>query len=232
MKCCFKSHRGRFLFEESTHECQLDPPRPDFLKCMTFRSAVEMWNKNAVKKPTITVWPILDLNPVSPDPCHMSHSLSHTHTHRSQEHSAQLLLRCKWFVSTHHWPNAAPSPPLSSVCSFLTLSVNAPPQSPLSPLHFCLCALFLLWFVSLPSVHHSFHFSDSWFVFSLLPQPRGPDEWVILLHGTQPSLSVFNNGSFDSLLSVFHWMAESESWKPRSYHKEHVNCETTKPTSD
>lgn len=101
-----------------------------FVKCMTFKSAAEMWNKSAVKKTTITGWPILGLNPVSNDPCH-THSLYHAH--RSQEHSAQLLLRCKWFVSTHHWPNAAPSPPLSSVCSFLTLSISAPPRAPLSP---------------------------------------------------------------------------------------------------
>lgn len=28
------------------------------------------------------------------------------------------------------------------------------------------------------------------------------------------------------------WMAESESWKPRRYHKEDVSREAAKPTSD
>ena len=117
--------------------------------------------------------------------------------------------RCKWFVSTPHWPNTAPSPPLSCVCSFLTLSINAPPPSPLSsPLHF--------FFASAPSRTHNLPLCPllvtvSIFLTCCLSAPLGPvapaltrpDEWVILLHCTQPSLSVFDNGSFDSFLPVF-----------------------------
>lgn len=91
----------------------------------------------------IIVLPILETNPVFPDPCH-----TRGHTQRSQAHSAHLPLRCKWFVSTHHWPNAAPSPPLSSVYSCWTLSITAPPRSPCSALHFPLLFVVFSSFVT------------------------------------------------------------------------------------
>lgn len=155
--------------------------------------------------------PIPELNPVSCNPCNTHTHTDLTCTHRSQDHFAQPLLRCKWFVSMHHWPNSAPSPPLSSTHSFLTLSITTPPQALRSP-----CT-----FVSVPSSSSSspttclFVLCSSYFPFfwlpicflsppsALWPSLAHLDEWVILLHCAQPSLSMFHNGSFDSFPLVF-----------------------------
>lgn len=60
----------------------------------------------------------------------------------------------------HHWPNAAPSPPLFSALSCWTLSITAPPQTPYSALHFPLLFVILSnflthFFVSLLPEEHS-----------------------------------------------------------------------------
>lgn len=154
--------------------------------------------------------------------------LTHTHTW-SRAHSAESLLRCKWFVPAHRWPKAALSPPLPSVCSFLTLSVKAPPWSP------------LLFSALLHSPHCSFHFLDPQFLlshsFPPLPQPRGPHLHILMneysrrIVLSQPR-PCFDNSSFYTFVTRAQLMAETESWKPCSYQKEHVNGKAIKPTSD
>lgn len=166
-----------------------------------------MWNRNAVKKGTITAWPILDLNPVSPDPCH-------THTQRSQEHSAQLLLRCKWFASMHHWPNAAPSPTLTPlpapswlcpsvlhlthpslfICTFCLLC-PLPPLLPIICL-FVLCSRYFFLFAIFPThelfslcslistalSHTSWWMSNLVSLYSAMPCPCSIMAHLILSH--------------------------------------------------
>lgn len=139
-----------------------------------------------------------------PDPCH-------THTQRSQEHSAQFLQRCKWFACMHHWPSAAPSPPLTPL--------PAPSWLRASELHLALPSLLLHFLSPVPSSSSSpiiclFVLCSWYFFFKLVicflsasPALRlsvtHPDECVILLHYTQPSLPVFDNSSFDSFPLVF-----------------------------
>lgn len=152
---------------------------PDFLKCMTFKSFEKRCEtKMLFKKPplqhvTSQTWTKFSHKK------HVSHTYKRTHIHlthkhASQEHSAQLLLRCKWFASMHHWPNAVPSPPLFSTQPCLTLSISAAPLALLSLFALTLLALFLLCFsynlspCPLLAVRLSFQF-----VFSVLSQPLG-----------------------------------------------------------
>lgn len=147
--CRFKSQRGRFPFGEITPTSMSARPTETWLFFKMHDISKCCWDIKLLKPPII-VLPILEMNPVFPDPCH-----THGHTQRSQAHSAHLPLRCKWFVSTHHWPNAAPSPPLSSVYSCWTLSITAPPQSPCSALHFPLLFVVFSNFISLLPQEHS-----------------------------------------------------------------------------
>lgn len=81
--------------------------------------------------------------------------------------------------------------------------------TPSPPLHFRLCALLFPHNLSLCPL---FIIVSIFLTHNLLslcsrgapwPSLTHFDEWVILLHCTQPSLSMFDNGSFDSFLSVF-----------------------------
>lgn len=130
------------------------------------------------------MWPILDGNPAPSDytlACSISHTYTRahklTHTQTSQTHSPQRPLRCKWFVSMHQRPNAAPSPPLSSACSSLAQSIRAPPHLPLSRLHYCLCPIHPL----LPPPTHNLSFCPLFEVFIF------PTQFVFSLRSVSPT---------------------------------------------
>lgn len=118
----------------------------------------------------------------------------------------------------------------------LLLHLLSPPSAPLDSVYQSSAPL---PFVLLSSLHHSFQFLlRSHIVVSLPPPgPRSPRAHVlmeeysrcIVLSHPRPC---FDNGSFDSFPNRVQSMAATESWKPCSYQKEHVNGEAIKPTSD
>lgn len=165
-------------------------------------------------KLTITVWPILDLNPVSPDPCH-------THTHAHTQKSRALC---------------SVAAEVQMVCLYASLTQGCSFTSSLLRLLLLDSELHL----SHPSLLCTFVLSSSSFPFFGLPvcclSPSGPRSRVlmneysccIVLSHPRPC---FDNGSFDSFPTRVQLMAETESWKPCSYQKEHVTGEAIKPTS-
>lgn len=167
-----------------------------------------MWNRNAVKKGTITAWPILDLNPVSPDPCH-------THTHREVK---STLLSCCWGANGLPLciidPNAAPSPTLTPlpapswlcpsvlhlthpslfICTFCVLC-PLPPLLPIICL-FVLCLWYFFLFAIFPThelfslcslistalSHTSWWMSNLVSLYSAMPCPCSIMAHLILSH--------------------------------------------------
>ena len=148
------------------------------------------------------MWPILDLNPVS---CH-THTFSLTQKSGALCSDAAEVQMVRLYASlTQHRSFT------SSLLRLLLLdSVHQRSTSVTSLLSSA------LFFASAPSRTHNLPLCPllvtvSIFLTCCLSAPLGPvapaltrpDEWVILLHCTQPSLSVFDNGSFDSFLPVF-----------------------------
>lgn len=180
MKCCFKSQRGRFLFAESTH-ISVSLNRRD----LTFFKMHDIWERHterreakiAVKPPPPPLQ--RDLSSICtqspPDPCHMSHSLSRTQKSRALcSVASEVQMVCLYASLTQRCSFTS-----SLLCLLLLDSVHqrSTRVTPLSSLHSCPGVLFL---VSLSPVHHPFHFSDSWFVCSPLPQLRGRRSHVLM----------------------------------------------------
>lgn len=207
-----------------------------------------MWNKNAgLKKTTEKATRHYSVTYPWSEPsfhvtCHMSQYLTHTQKSRALCPAAaevqmvclyaSLTQRCSFtsspfcllLLDSVHQRSTSVTP-----LSFALLSLRPPfhLSLSLSSYNLSLCPLVII--VSIFLTHDLF---SCWSLSPMALTLTRADEWVILLHCTQPSLSMFGNGSFDSFLSVPRWMAEAQSWKPCSYHKEHVNCKATKPTSD
>jgi len=141
-----------------------------------------MWNKNAVKNATITMCPIVDLNPVSHNPCH-THTQTHTHTisHMLTEVKSTLLSCC--------WGANGLSLCITDPTLLLHLLSHLPAPSRLCPsmFHlthpslfalFCVCALFLLL------VSHNLSICPLLVVLlltpDLLPLPHGPNSHILM----------------------------------------------------
>lgn len=141
--CRFKSPRGRFTFGEITPtSMSAKPTEAGHLKVLLGCKTKE---ENAVKTLNYGV------TYLGREPSFSLTHVTHSHTQRSRAHSAHSPLRCKWVVSTHHWPNATPSPPLSSVHHSSTPDI-------------------LLGFALSSSLCHTVQLSHSLFFVSLLPQ--------------------------------------------------------------
>lgn len=163
-----------------------------------------MWNKNAVKTHHNSVtYPRCE--PSFPRPV----SLSHTQKSRALcSVAAEVQMVCLYASLTHrcsftssllrlllldsvHQCSTSVTPLSFALLSLHTLFLFSPLRN------LSLCPLFII--VSIFRTHDLLSLcSAPW------PSLAHPDEWVILLHCTQPSLSMFDNGSFDSFLPVFN----------------------------
>lgn len=130
MKRCFKSQRGRFLFEESAR-INVSVTR----RGLTFQNAWHLRaradKKMLLKKPPLQCDLSYTWTQIFPTGCKTHTGSSHTHTHIEVK---STLLSCS--RGANGLPLCITDPTLLlhllSACSFLTLSISAPPPSPLS----------------------------------------------------------------------------------------------------